>query len=417
MKKFSFLLFILPCFVGAQTTKKVCFVGNSYIYTNDLPGLISNLALADGNTLVKDQNTIGGYTLEAHSTNATTLAKIAGNIWNYVVLQDQSQIRSFPWSQVQTDVLPFAEDLSESIRTANNCAIPIFFNTWGREIGDPQWDSIDTFTEMNQRLYYAYEFMADANSGLLTPVGIAFEHIANDGTSGDVTFAQLYSGDGSHPSIFGSYLAACIFYEQIFETTSIGNSYLPSGINTVQAGYLQNVAHHVLHNVDSISTSFIEPIAEFSFIVNGLDVTFMNESQHDFQWSWNFGDGNSASSENPNYTYSSTGIFTVELIAYYCGRSDTIDYEITTNSLSVGGFESKYIPNIYPNPATSEVNFFVPEGQNVTLNLYDAIGNLVLTQSANKTTTVNISGLAQGVYVCMLADDSGEKITGKLIVE
>jgi hypothetical protein len=381
VKKIGFLILLLPVLAAAQTTKKVCFIGNSYIYTNDLPTIISNLATADGNTLVKDQNTIGGYTLESHSTNATTLTKIAANNWDYVVLQDQSQIPSFPWSQVQTDVLPFAESLCESIRNSNACAVPIFFDTWGRQIGDPQWDSIDTFTEMNQRLYYAYEYMADVNSGLLSPVGIAFEHVANDGSTGDVTFAQLYSGDGSHPAIFGSYLAACVFYEQIFETSSVGNTYLPVGINSTQASYLQGVAHHVLAAVDSISTSFIEAIAQFSFAVTGLDIAFTNESLHDFEWLWNFGDGNSSTAENPIYTYSSAGTYTVELIAYYCDRGDTIEYTVNTSALSVNELKDGFI--IYPNPSNTGFVKISNLNDDHLVEIYSTDGKLIQTVEVN----------------------------------
>jgi PKD repeat protein len=394
MKKIAFLILLFPLLAAAQITKKVCFIGNSYIYTNDLPTIISNLAAADGNTLVKDQNTIGGYTLQSHSTNATTLNKIGANTWDYVVLQDQSQIPSFPWSQVQTDVLPFAESLCESIRNSNACAVPIFFDTWGRQVGDPQWDSIDTFTEMNQRLYNAYEYMANDNSGLLAPVGIAFEHIANDGAA-DVSFAQLYSGDGSHPSVFGSYLAACVFYEQIFETNSVGNTYLPGGINSIQAGYLQNVAHHVLTNVDSIATSFIEPIAQFSFLVNGLDITLTNESEHDFEWLWNFGDGNSSTTENTSHTYAAGGSYTVELIAYYCDRSDTIEYTVNTSALALNDLKNDFI--IYPNPSNSgQVKISGINNESV-LEIFTADGELIQTVEVNSE-TVELN-LPAGTYV------------------
>jgi hypothetical protein len=380
VKKTIFILLLLPILAAAQITKKVCFIGNSYIYTNDLPTIISNLATADGNTLVKDQNTIGGYTLQSHSTNTSTLTKIAANSWDYVVLQEQSQLPSFEWAQVQSDVLPYAESLCESIRNSNACAIPIFFDTWGRQNGDPQWDSIDTFTEMNQRLYNAYEYMADANSGLLSPVGIAFEHIANDG-AGDVTFAQLYSGDGSHPAIFGSYLAACVFYEQIFETSSVGNTYLPVGINSIQASYLQDVAHHVLTNVDSIATSFIEPIAEFSYLVNGLEITFTNESQHDFEWLWNFGDGNSAATENPTHTFATGGAYTVELIAYYCDRSDTIEYTINTSSLALNDLKNDFL--IYPNPSNSGSVKISGLNNESLIEIYTADGKLIQAVEVN----------------------------------
>lgn len=83
----------------------------------------------------------------------------------------------------------------------------------------------------------------------------------------------------------------------------------------------------------------------------------------------------------------------------------------------IGIVENGISYNIYPNPASKEFTLLLPDGENVTLNLFDALGNIVLTQSANKTTTVNISTLAQGVYVYTLTDQTGKKATGKLVVE
>ena len=39
----------------------------------------------------------------------------------------------------------------------------MFFMTWGRENGDPQWDSISTFNKMNLRLRNAYLRFADSS--------------------------------------------------------------------------------------------------------------------------------------------------------------------------------------------------------------------------------------------------------------
>ncbi|MBI3133352.1 MAG: T9SS type A sorting domain-containing protein [Bacteroidetes bacterium] len=377
--KFTSLLFaflVLSVFSRAQITKKVCFLGNSYVYTNDLPGIISNMAAADGNTLIKDQNTPGGYTLEGHASNTTSLAKISSNTWDFVVLQDQSQLPSFPWSQVETDVLPFAEILCDSIRSANPCAIPLFFDTWGRQNGDPQWDSIDTFTEMNQRLYNAYEYMANANSGMLSPVGIAYEHVAND-VSATVGFSSLYVSDESHPTIFGSYLSACVFYELIYASSSVGNTYLPAGINAPQAAYLQGVAHHVLTVVDSVETAFIDPVAAFSFTVNGNEVSFTNESLHDFEWLWNFGDGNTSATENPTHVYTATGTYPVELIAYYCDRSDTLELAVATTSLSVDAVTHTDVLRVYPNPSTTGEMTLSGLDAGTPFSVYSADGRLV----------------------------------------
>jgi len=316
---FASLTFVLSFTTYSQTTKNVCWLGNSYTYANDLPGLVSQIATADGNTLVKDQSTPGGHTLQGHSTNATSLSKISANTWDYVVLQDQSQMPSFPWSQVESDVLPYAEILCDSIRSANPCAVPLFYNTWGRRDGDSQWDSINTFTKMNQRLYNGYTVMADMNAGKRTPVGNGFAHVGDD-LGSPIAFNSLYQTDGSHPSIYGSYLAACMFYEMIFEQTSQGNTFLPSGISASDATYLQNVANHILNDVDSIDLDYTVPLASFSYSLNGAVVTFSNDSEHSFEWDWDFGGVGTSSDENPVFDFGTNGIYTVVLTATNCGK-------------------------------------------------------------------------------------------------
>lgn len=321
-------------------TVRACFLGNSYTYYNDMPGIISNLADADGFTLIKDQNTPGGYTLQGHSTNGTSLNVINSNQWDFVVLQDQSQLPSFPHNQVVSDVYPYAANLCDSIRSANACTTPLFFNTWGRRDGDSQWDSINTFDKMNERLFSAYGYMAEVNSAMRSPVGVAFDHIHNDGAA-VVTFNSLYASDGSHPSIYGSYLTACLFYEIMFETSVDGNTFYPTAISSNEASYLQGIAHHVLTNVDSVQIDFRQPSADFSFLQNGLEFTFTNESSNDFEWIWSFGDGNSSTDENPVHTYLTNGTYDVTLTAVNCDFSDDTTVQVTIGEASIEDDENK----------------------------------------------------------------------------
>jgi hypothetical protein len=57
----------------AQLNYKVLFLGNSYTGVNNLPQMIANVALSVGDRLIFDSNTPGGYTLQGHSTNTTSL--------------------------------------------------------------------------------------------------------------------------------------------------------------------------------------------------------------------------------------------------------------------------------------------------------------------------------------------------------
>ncbi len=390
-------------FSTAQLTRSALFIGNSYTYSNDMPGMISSLANADGHTLIKDQNTPGGFTLEGHSTSTSTLFDITNISWDFVVLQEQSQLPSFPWSQVTADVFPYAEILCDSIRSANPCAMPVFFNTWGRRDGDSQWDSINTFDKMNERLLNAYTTMSDMNSTLMAPIGVGFNHIQDDGSS-PITHTQLYSADGSHPSVYGTYLGACVFYEIIFKISSVGNTFVPGSISGAEATYLQGVAHHILNDVDSLQLDFTQPIADFSYTTNGTSVNFNNLSQHSFDWYWDFDNGANSTDENPINDFGNFGTYDVTLTANYCGS--THDTTITVNVAPASITHQEIDFEIFPNPSINgEVNII--SSQPAEINIYNLSGQLLEQGMISSKHTLH---LESGFYLIQVGN-SFKKIT------
>jgi hypothetical protein len=86
-------------------------------------------------------------------------------------------------------------------------------------------------------------------------------------------------------------------------------------------------------------------------------------------------------------------------------------------SSSVGISANEFEFSIYPNPTQKEFTLSLSDGQQVTLVLYDAIGNTVLTQHANKTTSIGVSTLAKGIYVYTITTQNGNQATGKLVIE
>ena len=153
MKRILMLILVNLIFsVQASDSLKVLFIGNSYTYANDLPGMFAQIASALGDWSFVDSKTNGGYTFQMHAQDPLTYQKIHAHPWNYVILQGQSQEPSFPFAQVNSQTLPFAVQISDSVHSIQPCAQVNFFMTWGRENGDPQWDSINTFHKMNDRL-------------------------------------------------------------------------------------------------------------------------------------------------------------------------------------------------------------------------------------------------------------------------
>ena len=309
MKRLFFFFFYTPTILLSQSLD-VLFIGNSYTYANNMPQMVSEIALSFGDTLNFESSTPGGATFNVHSTNINTLNKISQKPWDYVVLQAQSQEPSFSPNQVANDVFPYAQILIDSIESNSTCTEPIFFMTWGRKYGDQQncqfYPPICTYLGMQQRLRESYLDMTFNHSATCSPVGICWkESITQDST------LNLFSPDNSHPSIHGSYLAACAFYSTIFKKPSLGSDYIPNGIDTSTAIFLQTIASNTV--LDSLSIWNIFN-ADFNSMMIGDSVVFDNTSSNYENVSWNFGDGYSSTIGSPNHTYSNTGNYDVTLV-------------------------------------------------------------------------------------------------------
>ncbi len=315
-------LFAVASALSGQTTR-VLFIGNSYVYTNDLPGKLTALALSLGDTVITASSTPGGYTFQQHTTNATTQQLIDQGGWDFVALQEQSQIPSFPIAQVQSDCFPFAAELIDSIRVHSPCAEPVFYMTWGRQNGDagncPNWPPVCTYEGMNELLRERYLQMAVDNSAWCAPVGMAWKH-----TRDQQPAITLYNADQSHPALAGTYLAACTFYATLFRQSPVGSTYT-AGLDPNTAALLQNIAASTV--LDSLSTWNIgvnDPDANFTSTSAGAVVSFTPGTAAGTH-TWLFGDGSSDNSTVTSHTYGQGGVYDVtHILTDACGRVDTV---------------------------------------------------------------------------------------------
>lgn len=250
----SFILFVLGFLnhsVAQQhKTLKVLFLGNSYTYVNNLPQLIHDIALANGDTLIFDSNCPGGHTFNNHFNNATSISKINAQAWDNVILQAQSQEPSFSPGQVEAQTLPYAIKLDSLIKKNNPCSETVFYETWGRKNGDASncgsYLPICTYLGMQDRLRASYKLFADTTKSVMAPAGEAWrKSIAQNPT------LELYQSDQSHPSLEGSYLTACVFYETLFHKSVLSNTYT-AGVSSINVNFLQQIAHDVVN--DSLLT-------------------------------------------------------------------------------------------------------------------------------------------------------------------
>ena len=376
----------------AQETASILFIGNSYTYVNDLPVLLESIASSMGDQVIHDSQTPGGATFQQHANTALTYSKINSNAWDYVVLQAQSQEPSFPETQVNTNTLPYAQQIADSVYANNFCSEVIMFMTWGRENGDPQWAPISTFEGMNTRLRDAYLRMSDSVQGSVSPVGSAWRYARENFPS-----INLYSGDGSHPSYAGSYLAACTFYSSIFRKPATGVPFIGS-LSQATADNLQLAA--TLSVMDSLDTWNLRPIsehtnAEFQMVFNDPTIDFINQSTKATNYYWDFGDGELSTIENPSHLFLSNGQYDVRLVAESPCDTDTTVYEVTINGylgftdLDKGIIRIKNLGNgifdVQSDNTIIEMKVYNMEGREVSCPINE--------------TTIYLSKYKQGIYI------------------
>ena len=395
-------LYFVSTLIYAQDTVYVLFIGNSYTYVNDLPTMVEDLASSLGDVVFKDSYAAGGATLANHAANPAVYDKINLKPWDFVVLQAQSQEPSFPDAQVDSQTLPYAEQLADSVYANRFCSDVMMFMTWGRENGDPQWAPISTFDGMNSRLRSAYIRMADSVQGCVSAVGSAWKYVRDNYPT-----IGLYTADGSHPSPEGSYLAACTFYASLFRKTPVGAPYQYT-LDAVTAGILQQAA--ALTVLDSLDFWNLRPISEHTqaeFIYNNFNgtVDFINQSTKAETYQWDFGDGGFSMDENPTYTYSTDGIYTVTLIAESECDSDTITYQISVSIASIGEHNVdnlivKSLPNNkYQLESTERIQ---------SIRIVSAMGSEISSQTNNDNTIlIDLMSLNSGLYIVTVETESG----------
>ena len=421
--KLTFLLLAVISIknIAAQDTLSVLFIGNSYTSANNLPQLVQNLSTSAGKTLNIDSNMPGGFPLSSHLNDATTFSKISQGNWDYVILQEQSQIPTIDYYRYN-DMYPAMTDLKSVIEQYNPCAKIITYMTWGRRFGGQQCDPSGThcspvfanFNHMQDSLTSAYLEISEQLNIQCAPVGVTWQNILND------TTLVLHSGDNSHPNIDGSYVAALTIFSSIWKQGTSGLIYT-AGLSNQLAQYYQSKSDYTIFNSTTDWNLLINnPSANFSESISGNTATFTNSSSSvnsTLNYSWDFGDGNTSSIQNPSHTYTTSGTYTITLIASNCIFSDTITKTI---QIGVTSIEESQISafEFYPNPTTNQIHLKVANKLLGSIyTIYDFTGKTVLTgKILSEHSVVELANLSRGIYLLNVGENL-QTTTFKVIKE
>jgi hypothetical protein len=200
------------------------FVGNSFTARNDLPKLIAQLAAERGLAVEPMLLSMGGASLRMHWNKGQALKAIQEGKYDYVVLQEQSTLPVKNAARMRENVLLF----DGAIKAAG--AKTVLYMTWARKHSPDQ----------QQVITDAYESIGREIGAVVVPVGrIWWRFMAKDES------VALHDKDQSHPTLAGSYLAACAFLITLFGKSPPEIEYVPKGLSADDAQRLRKaVASH-----------------------------------------------------------------------------------------------------------------------------------------------------------------------------
>lgn len=216
---------------------RVLFVGNSYFYYNDsLHNHVRRMAMAADPSLEKKLHyksaTIGGARLDEHDIDWLTRPGQIGvkKAFQLAILQGAS-----------------AEPLTEEGRKRFRETVISFSRLISERGGKTVLYMTHAYVKPNKKanpenirlIEDLYVSVGNEAGALVIPVGLAFEEAYR--RRPEMRLQQDY--DGSHPTLIGTYLAACTVYASIYGRSPVGNSYDYFGrIDKQDAAFLQQVA-------------------------------------------------------------------------------------------------------------------------------------------------------------------------------
>jgi hypothetical protein len=266
---FRFLLLAvslaLPSWVWAkapvQYPERILFIGNSYTFNNDLPHTLQEIVRSAGLPVPKvKSNYLFGKRLIDHVGSRVSMRLIDQGNWDVVVLQGMSleTVYAKNSKKDRDDFLLSAQELCQRVRAQSPQARIIFFQTWARhqdyfdyykslfleknpataEKDYQEWAvrNASNPTQQQEYIIEAYDTVAKQNEAEIARVGEAWARHYQQAKMP----IRLHDRDSTHPTPAGTYLAALVFYKQIYQPEVIDITFRGK-VNPAEAAYLQSL--------------------------------------------------------------------------------------------------------------------------------------------------------------------------------
>ena len=181
---------------AGKDVMRVLFIGNSLTYANDLPLVVQALAKAQGRNMLVESVTFGGASLDDHWYSGEALRMLKSKKWDVVIMQQGPSSLSDSQAHLREWAAKWAGEITK------NGGRPALYMVW------PGLDRYGFFDAVRE----SYSNAASDANGIFLPAGEALRAAAKMDPS-----ARLYSSDGFHPSVAGTYAAALSIYGVLYK--------------------------------------------------------------------------------------------------------------------------------------------------------------------------------------------------------
>jgi hypothetical protein len=264
------LIFGAGSFAAQTDTLKVLAIGNSFS-EDAVEEHLSQLAQAEGLTVVIGNMYIGGCSIERHVENLrgnkpeyryrkfdvngkltekwnyTLEAVLAEEDWDYVSLQQVSQNSGMPESYA---LLP---ELVEYVKArVPEDAVLMFHQTWAYAPKSNHGGFVN-YDRDQMKMYDAIVKTVNQEAPkvgikLIIPCGTAIQNARTSSLGTDLT------RDGFHLSFaHGRYIASCTWLEAVLGVNPIGNTYCPEGMTPQECRLAQKAAHKAVKRPSKVT--------------------------------------------------------------------------------------------------------------------------------------------------------------------
>jgi hypothetical protein len=226
---------------GLVDPASAIYIGNSFFYyNNSLHGHVGQLINAGmpGFRHRATSVTISGSGFDWHDVDSYFRPKAIGNysfdagnnvvfnkldkLFDVAIMMDCSQCPLHP--QLKGVFKDYAKKNADTVR--KHGARPVYFMSWAYQ----------DVPSMTAQLAEEYTKAANENNAFVIPAGLAFAR-----SIAQKPDLNLYVADKRHPSLAGTYLAACVTYASLFKRSPVDLKYT-AGLDPAIARHLQTVA-------------------------------------------------------------------------------------------------------------------------------------------------------------------------------